>query len=276
MSSIRPSNDVSGILNLITLFVSIPIFAVGLLLSKNAVTECERLLDKPLILVGLFLILLSLTAFIGTCCRVPGLLWIYLVFMFLFILGGVVFTAFAFVVTNEGAGRSLPGKGYKEYRLGDYSIWLQRIVNNAENWNKVKTCLVQSRICTDFHSKFHSDSLQKFHHEPLNALQSGCCKPSNDCGFTYKNPTNWTKEHGIYKNPDCKKWDNNPKVLCFNCQSCKAGILDNVKNSWKKHKVAHINVIFLIFLIIVYSCAYCAFRDSMREDHADYHRGLKP
>ncbi|XVF33552.1 hypothetical protein REPUB_Repub17cG0178100 [Reevesia pubescens] len=47
-----------------------PILDVGILLSEDAeVTDCERLLYKPLILVGVFLMLvsLSLTGFLGAC-----------------------------------------------------------------------------------------------------------------------------------------------------------------------------------------------------------------
>jgi hypothetical protein len=29
-------------------------------------------------------------------------------------------------------------------------------------------------------------------------------------------------------------WDNDPKVLCFNCELCKARLLDNIKSDYKK------------------------------------------
>ncbi|CAK9171362.1 unnamed protein product [Ilex paraguariensis] len=93
---------------------------------------------------------------------------------------------------------------------------------------------------------------------------SGCCKPSNDCNFTYVTPTNWTKTAATSTNQDCNAWDNDPDVLCYNCQSCKAGLLDNIKRDWKK--VAVLNIIFLVFLIVVYSIGCCAFRNN-REDN---------
>ena len=144
----------------------------GILLGNDpAVTDCERFLYKPLILVGFFLMFVSLTGFIEACCCVPGLLWVYLVFMFLLILAGFVFTIFAFVVTNKGVGRMLSGKGYKEYRLGDYSNWLQKRVNNDGNWNKIKSCLAESKICTDLNYRFQNDTHEEFQKEPLNGLQ---------------------------------------------------------------------------------------------------------
>jgi hypothetical protein len=99
---------------------------MGVWLHKQANTECERWLEKPIIALGVFLLIVSLMGLIGACCRVSWLLWFYLLFMFLLILLLFVFTIFAFIVTNEGAGEKLSNKGYKEYRLGDYSNWLQK------------------------------------------------------------------------------------------------------------------------------------------------------
>lgn len=99
-------------------------------------------------------------------------------------------------------------------------------------------------------------------------VQSGCCKPSNDCGFTYENPTTWTKGNVTYTNPDCDAWNNDPNILCFNCQSCKAGLLQNIKTDWKK--VAVVNIIVLVVLIIVYSVGCCAFRNNRRDGWKRY------
>jgi hypothetical protein len=67
--------------------------------------------------------------------------------MFLLILVLFCFTIFAFVVTNKGAGEVVGGKGYKEYRLGDYSDWLRKRVESEKNWRKIKSCLVDSKVC---------------------------------------------------------------------------------------------------------------------------------
>nr|DAD48845.1 TPA_asm: hypothetical protein HUJ06_018782 [Nelumbo nucifera] len=53
--------------------------------------------------------------------------------MFLFIILLLCFTIFAFVVINKGAGKVLSGKGYKDYKLGNYSDRLQKRVNNNKN-----------------------------------------------------------------------------------------------------------------------------------------------
>ncbi|OAY32067.1 tetraspanin-8 [Manihot esculenta] len=267
----RLSNNLVGILNFLTFLLSIPILGAGIWLRNHGSSECEKFLDTPVIVIGVFLMVVSLAGLIGACCRVSLLLWLYLFVMFLLIVLLFCFTIFAFVVTNKGAGQVVSGRGYKEYRLGDYSNWLQKRVNNAKNWNKIKSCLIDGKVCSDFNEKYLNDTLTEFYAEHLSAVQSGCCKPADECGFQYVSPINWTPSTTSSTNPDCAAWSNNPDTLCFNCNSCKAGLLDNIKRDWKK--VAVVNIIFLVFLIIVYSVGCCAFRNN-RSDNA-YFSGWK-
>ena len=127
--------------------------------------------------------------------------------------------------------------------------------------------------CNLFFSTQHTDYylielFESVDNSPCNVFfdpQSGCCKPSDECGYTYVSPTQWTAPANFNStNPDCSTWANDATALCFNCQSCKAGVLDNLKSNWKK--VAVINIIFLIFLIIVYSVGCCAFRNNRRDN----------
>lgn len=166
---VRVSNNLIGILNIITFLLSIPIIAGGIWLSKQANTECERFLEKPVIALGVFLMLISLAGLIGACCRVTWLLWVYLLVMFLLIVLLFCFTIFAFVVTNKGAGEAVSGKGYKEYRLGDYSNWLQKRVTSEKNWRKIRSCIQGSNVCK---SLIGSNTVEnEFYKEHLSALQ---------------------------------------------------------------------------------------------------------
>lgn len=167
----RLSNNLIGILNIITFLLSIPILWAGIWLSKHGASECEKFLDKPVIILGVFLMLVSLAGLIGACCGVSWLLWLYLVVMFLLIVVLFCFTIFAFVVTNKGAGEVLSNRGYKEYRLGDYSNWLQKRVNSTSNWNRIKSCLADSKVCSSFSNKFINDTAQEFYAENLSAVQ---------------------------------------------------------------------------------------------------------
>ncbi|KAG9456060.1 hypothetical protein H6P81_000568 [Aristolochia fimbriata] len=262
-SMFKVSNNLIGILNLVTFLLSVPILGAGIWLSNRASTDCEKFLEKPIIALGVFLLVVSLAGFIGACCRVTWLLWVYLLVMFLLIVLLFCFTIFAFVVTNKGAGEVVSQRGYKEYRLGDYSNWLQKRVNNNKNWRRIRSCLQDSNVC----KSLADDNLPQaeFYNKNLSPIQSGCCKPPTSCGYLYVNATSWTKTPSTSVDPDCTTWDNNPNRLCYDCQSCKAGVLANLKRDWKK--VAVVNIIFLIFLVVVYSVGCCAFRNS-REDNA--------
>ncbi|CAN1228477.1 TET8 [Linum grandiflorum] len=255
----RLSNNLIGILNFITFLLSVPIIWAGVWLRHHGSSECDRFLDTPLIVLGVFLMLVSIAGLVGACCKNSCLLWIYLVVMFLLIVLLFCFTIFAFVVTNQGAGKVLSNRGYKEYELGDYSNWLRKRVTSEKNWGKIRSCLIEAKVC----SKFNQSTDQNLCAFAVFEFQSGCCKPSDECGYTYT-ATNST-------NPDCAAWDNQPNVLCFNCNSCKAGLLDNLKRDWKR--VAIVNIIFLIVLIVVYSVGCCAFRNNRRDN--SYSSGWK-
>ncbi|GJN09740.1 hypothetical protein PR202_ga27771 [Eleusine coracana subsp. coracana] len=99
------------------------------------------------------------------------------------------------------------------------------------------------------------------------ASLSGCCKPPTDCNFAYLNETYWIKAPGPSNssNPDCDTWSNDQSELCYGCQSCKAGVLGNLNNSWKK--IAIINAAIIVLLIVVYSLGCCVLRNNRRHKY---------
>ncbi|EOA17922.1 hypothetical protein CARUB_v10006331mg [Capsella rubella] len=258
---VRFTNTLVGILNFFVFLFSIPILASGIMLSVEGSTQCERFLDKPMIALGAFLMIVSIAGVVGSCCRVTWLLWFYLFVMFFLIIIVLCFTVFAFVVTSKGSGETIPGKAYKEYRLEAYSDWLQKRVNNAKHWNTISSCLYETKLCANFPVREPDSAFFKEH---LTSLESGCCKPSNDCNFFYISPTTWNKTSGTHQNSDCQLWDNQKEKLCYNCQACKAGFLDSLNSSWKR--TATVNIVSLIILIVVYGLGCCAFRNNKREE----------
>lgn len=166
----RLSNNLVGILNFVVFLLSIPILAGGIWLSHRSSTDCEKFLQTPIIVIGAFLLAVSLCGLVGACCRNSLLLWIYLLVMFLLIVLLFCLTVFAFVVTNKGAGEVVSGRGYKEYRLGDYSNWLQKRVENSKNWRKIRSCLVDSKVCQKFEENGNR-TLDQFVKENLSPLQ---------------------------------------------------------------------------------------------------------
>lgn len=256
------SNVLIILLNIITAVLSIPLIAVGIWLSKQHSSDCYGFLQKPVIVLGVFILVLSILGCSGAACRNRCLLWIYLVVMFLLIILLFVFTIFAFVVTNKAAGNIVGSKGYKEYRLGDYSTWLQRQVNKASNWDKIESCISESKYCSRLADDYPVDkypSATSFSEAKLTPIQSGCCLPPSTCGCTYVNATVWSPCTNTTVGTDCGTYTTDSATLCYACDSCKAGVLQNITKDWRK--VAIVNVVMLVFLIIVYSVGCCAFRN---------------
>ncbi|XP_077217400.1 tetraspanin-8-like [Tasmannia lanceolata] len=270
---VRISNNLLGLLNIITLLISLPIIVYSLYLyfDHHVNSGCHKFLEFPLLIFGVFLFLVSLCGLIGSCCRAAFLLWIYLFVMFILIIGLFCFTIFAFIVTHKGVGEVVSGRGYKEYRLGDYSHWLQKRFTNADNWEKINSCLHDAKVCESLGHGVYQKA-EEFYKRNLSPIQSGCCKPPTYCSFTYMNATYWTAPNSGLANStgDCIKWSNNQDELCFDCMSCKAGFIANLKIQWRK--IAIVNVASLILLIFVYSLGCCAFRNNRVDNGYKRHR----
>ncbi|XP_073385851.1 tetraspanin-8 isoform X2 [Physcomitrium patens] len=254
------SNVVTGVVNFLMLMLLLPIIGFGVWLAKKHDSECVRFLQWPVIVLGMFVLVVSMAGLFGSWCGNRPLMWTYLFVMFVLIFLLFVLTLLAFVVTNSGAGRVVSGKGFKEYKLGDYSNWLQKRVDNPLYWSKIKSCLADGQVCSDLSQYATADV---FNNASLTPVESGCCKPKSDCGYTFQNATTWLGNSSGSANADCRAWSNTQTQLCFDCNSCRAGVLQNVKSNWRR--VAVVNIIVLVFIIFVYSCGCCALKSSKRE-----------
>ncbi|KAI3978074.1 hypothetical protein MKX01_032451 [Papaver californicum] len=271
----RLSNSIIIIVNILTLIISIPFLTLSISKELHGhasnQTECQKIITVPLLSFSLFLFVLSILGLIGSCCKVSWFLWIYIVVMFLLIVGLFGFTIFVFVVTNKSAGKALSGKGYNDNRLGDYSKWLQQHVD-GENWDKLRNCFVAAKACDKLSKMTHEQMQSDFYKKGLALIQAGCCKPPSFCGFTYVNATVWNvpKSGPEAEDSDCTTWSNNQDILCYNCKSCKGGVLGSLTRDWKH--LTTLNIIILIFLIVIYTIAGCAFRNT-RNDYYKRYRG---
>ncbi|XP_010265599.1 PREDICTED: tetraspanin-8 [Nelumbo nucifera] len=264
----RLSNNLIGFLNILTAVLSIFIIVIGFFFKFKGFSECQKLLQLPLLIFGAFLLFVSLLGLIGSCCRVSYLLCFYLFVMFLLIVATFVFTIFAFVVTNKGVGKVISGTGYKEYKLGDYSNWLQKHVVDGDKWNKIKSCLIDAQVCRSL-GQDANQRTSHFYQKNLSPIQSGCCKPPTYCKFIYKNATFWKvpRSGPAVPDSDCTAWSNQQQTLCYGCKSCKAGFLANLRTGWRK--IAIVNISVLVFIMLVYTIGCCAYRNS-REDRYRY------
>ncbi|KAK2975389.1 hypothetical protein RJ640_012400 [Escallonia rubra] len=265
----RTSNHLIGLLNFLTFLLSIPILGGGIWLSGRANnTDCLRFLQWPLIVIGVSIMVVSLAGFAGACYRNTVLMYLYLWTMFFIIAALIGFVIFAYVVTDKGSGHSVLNRAYPEYRLQDYSGWLEERVASDSYWGKISSCIRDSKVCRKMGRSFNGipESADMFYLRKLSSVQSGCCKPPTECGYVYVNETNWNPVGGLAgTDPDCARWSNDQEQLCYGCDSCKAGVLASLKKSWRK--VSVINIIILIILIIAYVVAIAAFRNNKRMDN---------
>ncbi|XP_044466505.1 tetraspanin-11-like [Mangifera indica] len=211
-------------------------------------TTCQKALEVPLLITGLVLLVVSLLGLIGSFCRATGVLFLYLLIMFLLIIGLLVFTIFVLVVTNKVVGQSVSPS-----RLQDYSKWLQNQVDGG-NWEQIKGCLIDAKVCNDINEKHWS------------LTQSGCCKPPMYCGLIHRNSTFWVMPEGGPGVPDsdCTTFSNHRQTLCYDCKSCKAGVLAQVRREWRALGV--FNVCVLAIVIMKFSLG-CCLRRKYIHDH---------
>lgn len=164
----------------------------------------------------------------------------------------MVLTIFGFIVTSQGGGRAISGRIYKEYKLEDYSPWLRKKIMDFQYWSTIKTCILDSDPCAPIVLWTPMDYAAK----GLSPIQSGCCKPPTSCDYNLV--TIMTQD------PDCYRWNNSPALLCYECDSCKAGVLESVRRDY--HKLSILNVVVLLVLIGVCSIGCCAFRNAQRAE----------
>ncbi|KAK7335726.1 hypothetical protein VNO80_27724 [Phaseolus coccineus] len=265
----RRSNNFIGLLNFITLVLSVPVLGGGIWLStRSNGTECLKFLQLPLIIIAVIIMVTALAGLIGACYRNTLLMALYLVAMIFIMLVFLGFIIFAYAVTDKGSGKETENRAYLEYYLQDYQGWLKERVASDEYWTKISSCVRESKRCEKLGRTIHGvpETADTFYLRNLSPIQSGCCKPPTECGFKYENETVWRSEGGIVgTNKDCSRWSNDQNLLCYECDSCKAGVLATIKKSWRK--VSMINIVVLLILFLVYLVAYAAYKNNRRIDN---------
>ncbi|KAH6806561.1 tetraspanin2 [Perilla frutescens var. frutescens] len=259
------SNNITAILNFVAMMCSFPIIAAGIWLASKPDNECIRWLRWPLVFLGVAFLLVSLAGFAGAYWKKEGLLAVYLVSMFTLIVLLLVLLVLAFVVTRPNGAYAAPGVAFREYRLQGFSSWLRDHVTGSDNWGKIRACLADSQICPKLANNYIS--APDFFASHLSPIQSGCCKPPVMCGFQYSNPTTWFGEPNIAAGggmtKDCSIWNNDPRQLCYSCDSCKAGLLGNLREEWRKANI--VLIITVVVLIWVYLIACSAYKNAQTE-----------
>ena len=155
MARPRCSNAVFASFNVLTLLLGAAVLAWGIYAGaphRGGATDCQRFLRTPALILGTAVMVVSMAGIAGACCRASLLLWLYLFLAALLILAVLCFAVFALAVTNAGAGQAVSGRGFKEYRLGDYSSWLRRRVEDGRTWGRIRSCLAEAGVCRSLQS----------------------------------------------------------------------------------------------------------------------------
>ncbi|KAL4182009.1 hypothetical protein AMTRI_Chr12g240330 [Amborella trichopoda] len=227
-----------------TLF-SFPILGVGIWMLCMTDADCEYLLRMPKlkIILGVMLIIIFVFSNVAAVSPVRMLLFTCLFVMFLLI---VILILGILLVGSDGAeSRGVSGS----------PRWLQMRVRNTENWQNVKSCIFTLDMCGDLAQRTMHMTSYDFNMMKLTPIESGCCKPPLSCGMIGVNATYWEpeptgeQELSNMEDSDCATWSNQRNILCYNCNSCKAGFLQSLQKRWQKIGIILITMVVLELLL---------------------------
>ncbi|XP_008793244.1 tetraspanin-2 [Phoenix dactylifera] len=258
------SNKITAVLNFVGLLCSVPIIGAGIWLASKQDNECVELARWPVIILGVLILLVSLAGFVGAYWNRQGLLAAYLFCMAVLIVLLLIFLVFAFVVTRPDGSYPIPGRAYSEYRLYGFSSWLRHYVTDSDRWDHIRSCLTASDVCQKLGRDQPYLTADQYFQTHLSPLQSGCCKPPTVCGYGYVNPTMWINPSNPMADADCSAWSNDQSQLCYGCTSCKAGLLGNLRQEWRKANIALI--VAAVALIWVYIIGCSAYKNAQTEE----------
>uniref|UniRef100_A0A0E0LCV3 Tetraspanin n=1 Tax=Oryza punctata TaxID=4537 RepID=A0A0E0LCV3_ORYPU len=260
------SNNITACVNFLALVCAVPVVATGVWFASKQGEECARVARWPVAILGALLLLVALAGFVGAYWNRQGLLAAYLFAMAALITLLLALLVFAFAVTRPSGAYPAFGRGYDDYRLDGYSAWLRdHVAGDPRRWEGIRACLAASDTCR----KLAQESVffitpEQFYQSHLTPLQSGCCKPPTVCGYSYVSPTVWVNPANPAADADCAAWGNDPSQLCYECSSCKAGMLGTLREQWRRANVAL--VIATVALIFFYIIGCSAFKNAQTED----------
>lgn len=124
----------------VTIAVSLAAIGCAIWLHfSDSNTPCEKVWEKPLLIVGVSILVVWGSGFVWSLSQIKFFFWIYLISSSLVYFGAFCLMVFSILVTNRNVSRALFGRG------GDYSHYLlQKYVLNAE---QINSCLADFEFC---------------------------------------------------------------------------------------------------------------------------------
>ncbi|CAH9115007.1 unnamed protein product, partial [Cuscuta epithymum] len=159
----------------------------------------------------------------------------------------VVLVILAVKLPGKPAAAGSPDHG-QEYSLDQFPTRLRKTVLGKWDEDSSPNCLAHSVPCSALGTAYYS-SFEILSTAPLTPLQSGCCMPPQRCNFTFVRPTYWISNQTSSLSGDCSRWNNDQSKLCFNCDSCKAGL---IAHNSKSLRIVNNLVIGAIVVCVVY------------------------
>ncbi|XP_028753728.1 tetraspanin-11-like [Neltuma alba] len=251
---VHRSNAVVGVFNVLTLLLGLA--AVGgsiyIIILGGHASDCQKLLRNPLLIGGVLLVLVSTLGIVGSLGRVNVVMSIFLLVTFLLIVILIFWTVFALFGTHTKLGQRI----WQHYKVTDFKHWLQRyVIDDYQHWKAIKSCLIDAHVCRNLAvDDDQNDGYLIFRR--LSITQSGCCKPPLYCGFRMENVTFWVEPTTgpVEKDSDCERWNNRQDKLCYDCNSCKGGVLADTKLHWRRITIWTTLVIIYLTISYVLSC----------------------
>ncbi|KAG8070284.1 hypothetical protein GUJ93_ZPchr0006g44248 [Zizania palustris] len=256
------SNNITACVTLMALICAVPVIASGVWFASAQGEECARLARWPVAILGGLILLAALAGFVGAYWNRRRLLAFYLFAMAALIALLIALLVFAFAVTRGSGAYPVLGRAYDEYHLDGFSMWLRGYVSDDPGrWERIKACLVVSDTCKKLARQASFLTADQFYQSHLTPLQSGCCKPPAVCGYSYVSPTVWASPADAAArqaaDPDCGLWGNDPSQLCYECESCRAGLIAALRDQWHRANIALVvATVALVFLYLVGCSAY--------------------
>ncbi|KAI3756443.1 hypothetical protein L1987_56263 [Smallanthus sonchifolius] len=244
-------------INLLTMFVALGVIGFGVWISTHH-DGCRKSLTLPVLGLGALIFVITNDQRLDFWNN-SILLWMYLIMLCLTLLGILVFTVLAFIITNNGTGHNVAGLRFKEYRLQDYNKWFLKELNNSHNWKRLQSCLVKADDCSNLSKRYKT--LKQYKSAKLTHIEAGCCRPPSQCGYPAVNASYYDLSfHPVSPVKDCKLYKSSKATKCYNCDSCKAAVAEYMKTEWRV--VAIFNVVLFVVVSVIYFVGCCARRNA--------------